>query len=597
MSSALGAEEEPTTSFTDDDAFRNTGDQLYITNSVLSTLLGSIHPLTALELSTSLEITKILVNRSLYALLRRGKVKSDESSNPPLWTYNRESNNERENQLLECMQKHSGGASTESIAWSLRESKASVNRILYDLEKDGTVERLQLSPPIWRGVLKPATKKRQPQISVFANAILKARKRQRLVSSDPKDGVGQASESLDKKQQPYSTRHPADGVENESALSKEIADAVKKKFRSLKPDATNRDIVAGFVVRNIQTGNNIRVVAIGTGTKCLLGDKLSLEGAVIHDSHAEIVARRSLIRWLYSQLSNADTIDSIARRTTNNTECAPLFELRPLELWLYVSQSPCGDATVFSRSDPQPKTTPCFSAPKHGALRTKVEQGQGTVPTKGKPIQTFDGLKLGDRAMSHSCSDKLARWGIVGVQGGLLSRLIAPFYLTGIVIGDIFSYGHACRALCCRSETALAESSLSDPFQVQHLRFGHAPSAIERAARTKKRDSSSLNWTEIDKDNVEIVDGRTGRRVDGQISRICKASLFKSFSEIYPPSARLSYSSNKALAKEYQLAKKMWAGAMKERYGPWIAKPCEVDDFCCKKESSSEDASSDVSWI
>eukprot|EP00976_Prorocentrum_cordatum_P112740 1195583-Prorocentrum_minimum.AAC.8 len=38
------------------------------------------------------------------------------------------------------------------------------------------------------------------------------------------------------------------------------------------------------------------------GSRCAHGDCLSLEGRVVQDSHAEVVARRSLVRWLYHQV-------------------------------------------------------------------------------------------------------------------------------------------------------------------------------------------------------------------------------------------------------------------------------------------------------
>ena len=45
-----------------------------------------------------------------------------------------------------------------------------------------------------------------------------------------------------------------------------------------------------------------QVICVATGTKCINGEYMSDRGLALNDCHAEIVARRSLVRFLYGQL-------------------------------------------------------------------------------------------------------------------------------------------------------------------------------------------------------------------------------------------------------------------------------------------------------
>ena len=51
-----------------------------------------------------------------------------------------------------------------------------------------------------------------------------------------------------------------------------------------------------------------------------------------------------------------------------------------------------------------------------------------------------------------SCSDKILRCNVLGVQGALMSQLIRPIYIQRVVVGSKFDHGVCVRAMCCRIE-------------------------------------------------------------------------------------------------------------------------------------------------
>ena len=583
-------------------------EQACIQQQILQRLVGSTSPLKALDISNSLGIDKSLINTYLHYLQRRGKIKST-SDQPPRWVYDRENTDvsQKEARLLNLLQQRDDPMSCASIAWTLQESKSSVNRILYDLEKDGSVERLQLSPAIWKAMSNlssPEPRKRPAEDELMIRSASTGKK-QRAGTPKNQGSTSESSNAMAPNEidapggskgaiataadsnTSTSRKHECLDLVDEK-LSKNVANAVWLTYREHYKAAGKHDMIAGFVLRE-KKGNDetLSVVALGSGTNCVAANKLSLEGTVVHDCHAEIVARRSLVRWLYRQLVTAGEPGSFTLRSKDKTH----FTLRPLELWLYISQAPCGDAAVFSRSDPQPKMVPCKTTGNHGKFRAKLEAGRPYLTTITETPQTFDGLQLGDLSKCQSCSDKLAKRCVIGLQGALLSRLIPPLYMTGVIVGNVFGHGHIARALCCRSYSALANfgSGLPDPFTLHHPRIGNAHFDTTRILQTQNKQSKlSINWALGDGKNIEIMDATTGRLDDGGTSRLSKSSLFRSFRESCHTPPDLTYKEHKSLAINYQLAKKVWVGAMKKQYCTgWTVKPPEVDAFMPNKETQS----------
>ena len=100
-------------------------------------------------------------------------------------------------------------------------------------------------------------------------------------------------------------------------------------------------ILASFILYSPEIGS--KVIALATGSKCLPESQLPPLGNALHDSHAEILARRGAIRWFYEELyrciSSKEQMGStwIERRTNER------WHLKPnIHLVLYISGIPCG---------------------------------------------------------------------------------------------------------------------------------------------------------------------------------------------------------------------------------------------------------------
>jgi len=65
---------------------------------------------------------------------------------------------------------------------------------------------------------------------------------------------------------------------------------------------SRRKVLAGIVMTTGPQMEDAKVISVATGTKCINGEHMSVQGASLNDTHAEIIARRCLCDFIYSQL-------------------------------------------------------------------------------------------------------------------------------------------------------------------------------------------------------------------------------------------------------------------------------------------------------
>uniref|UniRef100_A0A8C5C2I0 Adenosine deaminase RNA specific B2 (inactive) n=1 Tax=Gadus morhua TaxID=8049 RepID=A0A8C5C2I0_GADMO len=340
---------------------------------------------------------------------------------------------------------------------------------------------------------------------------------------------------------------------------------VREKYRTLvggcSPAHARHKSLAGIVMTRDMDLRRAQVVALSTGTKCINGEYLSDQGHVVNDSHAEVTARRALLRFFYAQLElflskrPEDWEESIFVRHKESG-----YRLRDgVHFHMYVSTSPCGDGRLNSPYEISAElhSSRNLGRKQHSHLRTKIESGEGTVPVRSRgPVQTWDGVLQGEQLVTMSCTDKISRSVVLKYRTDILTFI------------SIFQHRERVPAHRLTALPVVAAAGLSS---AEGLQLGKAPCV-------------SVNWT-LGDGQLEVVNTATGRRRDlGTPSRLCKRVLFARWSRLHCKvrrgDRRLMYSEAKMAARPYQAVKQQWVRSLHDAgLGTWVKKPPEQEHF------------------
>lgn len=152
-----------------------------------------------------------------------------------------------------------------------------------------------------------------------------------------------------------------------------------------------------------------------------------------------------------------------------------------------------------------------------------------------------------------SCSDKILKWNVLGLQGSLLSTIIEPIYLDSIVLGNSFHASSLYRAICGRIATI---SNLPITYNLNIPKLASTTSneiGNSKYALTYSPDTGiiwSNGW-----EKYETVQYATGKSRNGVSPSIVKLNFFHYYACVCNDAQVFNcyYSEMKLLAKNYQV--------------------------------------------
>uniref|UniRef100_A0A673NEP8 Adenosine deaminase domain-containing protein 1 n=1 Tax=Sinocyclocheilus rhinocerous TaxID=307959 RepID=A0A673NEP8_9TELE len=343
-------------------------------------------------------------------------------------------------------------------------------------------------------------------------------------------------------------------IERKNPIKDQIPSVVRETFTKLMDSYPEFSGCGGTVAAFVMLSPaGCEVVALGTGSSNTKASPAPT-GRILHDSHAIVTARRSLMRFLYRNL-----------------------------LLFFSKNSALEEKSVFQ----QDQTTKLLSLKNHFTLHLYLSQlpkGAAQIPSQLRlnPL-SISAWEVNNQTTAPSCVAG------VGLPGGssFCSCILYP-----LCSGDGSCSDTRGMEMAVNQRVDGITSALPLYYCVYRPHSSLVSSAMPPDAHPSQK-SLSLNWSYGDL-LVEVANAVDGKSTEDSpfksspalTSRLCKAAMLSRFNLVAKEAQReelltaVTYREAKMMAKPYQEAKSVLKSYLERKgYGQWVEKPPISDHF------------------
>ena len=302
------------------------------------------------------------------------------------------------------------------------------------------------------------------------------------------------------------------------------------------------------------------IVSIGCGTGFINHQIPIKNGEAVFDCHAEVLARRGLVEFLFNQIKTAAQHDECIL-----SEIAGKYQVKEgVCFHMFVNKAPCGDACIP------------WKGKDAGRLHYRKDDGEGNVlhVPPGKENQ-----------YKMCCSAKIALWNVVGLQGALLAQLLThPVYLSTIFVKGAYDgerEGTVCERSLKRAFFGRLQGlkDLPDGYKVNEPTIVVLPSDGGASGGSGSQKHTAFCWAAGSK-KEEMIGTASGSHKKGYLD-VSRRGFAKIWASFFPRDER-KYREVKLAANEYQEAKRKCKAHFNQRGSKWIQRaidPVPVPSF------------------